>query len=547
MKLFVPGWNLESGSVTQGERLLASDLCVIAAWGHRFTVLWSNFMRATQKANRLQSAPSIREIQMKDRNGGYESIRDKLGAQRIAAKNCPTFNCKIQLTDDLKFELNNVAEHETDDRAHALNLASNLVDGSLRKFEEEYQHCQHDDCNIISRSYHSLYCRMRAIQYAGDKIEFESGFDCFGKAANSAMKSGDMNLYEKALRKLGVFIAEKASGANGIGELLSNMPDECSEKINGEFHSGKEGIYFLENSLSESNLPGPESSCGEDMANSYSEDLSPEWSDKQRNELGHFAAAEGLHQVRLIKEPEETLGPRSRKEVRNLRKPKKIISQVKYEVNAEKKSQNHLTSKKNFEQYKKFDRKIDGETVSEISEVNAYKMQEKSNAKRRMKEAQFTGESIKNVIYGNAGGAAGKVPPSAKRDRYCSPLDSAAPELKTTHRAREDFGREAIDWRDLVGREVRRDRFNIQLLHNMCRLLAADCEGVSRYSRVRHKQDDLSVMKRYFEEQALVFSSEEKYQKSADFKGAALAFSKRCESYAKLIVKYSKYKPKQAS
>ena len=162
--------------------------------------------------------------------------------------------------------------------------------------------------------------------------------------------------------------------------------------------------------------------------------------------------------------------------------------------------------------------------------------------KSRKVMARGTVDSVKHVIYESTGAADEEL-----RAKYCKPLDSSDAGLQASGRKREDYGQDAIRWGNIVEQEVGQESVNIQLLRNMCLLLAADCEGVARYSGIQNKRDQLRGMKEYFEKQAEFFYSKIEYKVNAEMKGAALAFSEKCKRYTKLIVEYSKYKPKQAS
>jgi hypothetical protein len=503
--------------------------------GHRFTVLWSKLMKATGKFKCLEQAPSIRAIEVKA-GEKYESIRDKLGKQRIAAKAQSTFDCKILLSDGLEFTLKNINDQETGDRAKALKLATDFVAGSLAEFGKQLQH-ENNGSRVISKNYYSLYCRMQAIRYGNDKTEFDSGFDKFQKNADLAMKSGDVVGYEEALKELGAFIAEKASDVNDLDALLAELDNTGIKRSEDAFGLEEGGMIYAENLSNESSvseeaeLPHVEDSWGR------SEDSEADTEDPSSAKMVHAkvkpevagAVNKDSRHRELMQELDGKFEGQQRKERKEY---KNVITKPK--------KRNTNSQTRNRQIGTRTELHLDGSG----SDAAMNKISRKQEKSRRVM-VQGTANSIEHVIHEKVSDAGRKISHSALRDRYCEPLDEQAPELQTAGRRRKDFGRDATNWWALVDREICQDPIDVQLLHNMCRLLAADCEGVFRLSAAHSKRKDLLEMKQYFKQQAAVFLPKEKPEVDDGLKTAAVAFSLQCKIHTPRIVEYSNYKPSQ--
>lgn len=134
---------------------------------------------------------------------------------------------------------------------------------------------------------------------------------------------------------------------------------------------------------------------------------------------------------------------------------------------------------------------------------------------------------------------------SRLRNRYCDVLYSDVPELDASKKEREDYGRDASRWLDLVRYELEQKDIDSGLLKNMSRLLDFACTELWNITGARYKKSTLAIMQNYFSKQTDFFSSGNYFIDKSELRVALNDFYKKCAEYVPKIIEYSDYKPSQ--
>jgi hypothetical protein len=403
---------------------------------------------------------------------------------------------------------------EIDDRALAVGLASDLFDNAWKAFEIELNQGGEDGKILIERSYETLRRQMRAIVF-DDKSEFRKQFSDFEAAAGLAKKSGKLSDYNGALKQLADFMGEMRSALNvDYGKKREGFQDiPLGKKKNSrQINPANEHL-----SASRRGKVTDSSSHGGAMTASSDDELLLSGSDVGR-----------LHSEPVVQEiPTKRKGlPKNGKRADVKRASKTPTPEVKKKLAEQKK-------------YRNTEVRLGKKTNGDVGNIFSPRVTREQELSKRGLE-RLTAESDRLIIQGVMDDTGKYTANLESRDGYLKPLDGLHPKLQTTDRRREEFGRDALIWQDIMEQEIKRDSISYDLLSNMLRLLAAACEGVSMHSQDKYKLEDLEGMRKYFEAQAAEFSREGR--RGVNRKGLAISVSKLGKTYTRQIVKYSKFK-----
>lgn len=472
--------------------------------------------------------PTIVDICIVDKEGrAKESIREKLGRQRIqAAKKGECFKCFVQLDNDQSFTLK-VHEHSTNDRKKALGLAASLVTAASDDFRRKLSRSGVSEAGIVSESYYSLFCQMQAIRFRGNHEEFGKGFDDFQEVAELAMANGDADHYGNALLALSNFIAEKLHGSrvdviNEIDDLLADI-----DRSNRSESPPK----------------------NKQVTEAPDRDVAREWRGSSPRS-GDLADSEDGSEP-LVADPQVAQKPAT---VGRAVKPQAALVEELNDkfsgVPGQKLEKRSPVAK---EKVRKQVSDRSGEAGVNVAEgfggaLDNASLKGVSKKRNETSKSMFavTNESFNIVMNETQVRPGKKTTAEDVRKRYLQPLDMSCDELKTRGRRRDKFGEDAYLWWTLVEREVHRPdcgrEINKQLLQNMCQLLAADCQGVMNHlGSERYMRRSLQKAKAYFKQQAKAFAQNDKRSED-QLRADATAFANKCSEYTRKIIEFSNFK-----